>query len=556
MTTPSTSSQNSAGAAGAGSSGSPRSGLPRQGAQPAQPDRRPDQGRRTREITTGFLAGRVLALGVVAAIDLYAAPPLISAGNWIGVGILAVVSALVAALYLTRRFIPAKYLLPGTVFLVLFQVLPILYTISTSVTNFGDGHRGSKDDAVVAIQSTSLKQVDGAPEYALSPALRDGDLVFLLVATDAAGAKKVQVGTADGLADLPGASVGLTGKINEAPGYEILSAGDAAARQEEIGAFAVPTAQGAIKSSGLSRAVELKATQTYDAACDCVTDLATGVKYTADESQGYFVNPDGDHLSQGWKVNVGLRNFERLFTDPAISGPFFGAFVWNVAFAFLSVLTTFVLGLFCALALHSPRMRGTKIYRTLLILPYAMPSFAMLLVWRDMFNTDFGLINRLFGIHLDWLGAPTTARIALILVNLWLGFPYMFLVATGALQAIPRELTEAAGIDGATAWQGFRRVTMPLLLVALTPLLISSFAYNFNNFNAVRLVTNGGPFPVDNAATGSTDLLITYTVRLAFGGSGAQLGLAAAISMLIFALVASISAIAFRKSRALEEVYE
>jgi arabinogalactan oligomer/maltooligosaccharide transport system permease protein len=557
MTTPSTSSTNPGGAVSAGSSTSPRSPLPTQPAPPAGPGRgiRRTPARRPREISTGFLISRVIALGAVAAVDLYAAPPLISGGHWVGVGILVAVSLIVAYVYLTSRAIPAKYLLPGTIFLIAFQVLPVLYTVSTAFTNFGDGHRGSKAEAVVAIQTGSLQQVPDAPEYALSPALKDGELVFLLVTQDASGAKKVRAGTRDGLTDLPDAQVGLTGKVTDAPGYVVLNAGEAAARAQEIGDFSVPTEQGAITSSGLSRAVELKAARLYNAGCDCVTDVATGTRYTADESTGYFASPSGETLSQGWKVTVGLRNFTRLFTDSAISGPFLGSFVWNMTFALASVLTTFALGLLCALALHSPRMRGTRIYRTLLILPYAMPSFAMLLVWRDMFNSDFGLINRVLGVHVDWTGQPMTARFALIMVNLWLGFPYMFLLSTGALQAIPQELTEASSIDGATAWQGFRRVTLPLLLVALSPLLISSFAYNFNNFNAIEFVTRGGPFRPDNASSGATDLLITYTYRLAFGGGGAQFGFAAAISMIIFALVAAMSAIAFRRSRALEEVY-
>ena len=110
------------------------------------------------------------------------------------------------------------------------------------------------------------------------------------------------------------------------------------------------------------------------------------------------------------------------------------------------------------------------------------------------FNTDFGLINNLFGLDVDWFGGAGSARVAVILVQLWLGYPYMFLVATGALQAIPPELSEASRIDGASPWQSLRRVTLPLLLVALTPLLISSFAFNFNNFNAIYLTTDGGPF--------------------------------------------------------------
>ncbi len=550
MTTPAT----SGGTTSAGSESSPRSGVPRQPGR-RDPDSALGAARFSRDTTTGFLVGRVIALGLVGAIDLFMAPPLIAGGHWIGLAILAVVSVAVAFLYLTTRLIPYKYLVPGTIFLIAFQLLPILYTLTTAFTNFGDGHRGTKEEAVVAIQTSSLQQVPDAPEYALSPALKDGKLVFLLVVTDASGARKVEAGTRDGLTEVPDASVGLTGKINDAPGYTVLNPAQAAERAEEIGAFAVPTEQGAIKSSGLSRAVELKAARLYDKGCDCVTDVATGTKYSADEKQGYFVSPSGEHLAQGWQVSVGFHNFARLFTDPSISGPFLGSFVWNFAFAAFSVFFSFGLGLGCALALHSPRVRGTKFYRTVLILPYAMPSFAMLLVWRDMFNTDFGLVNRLFGLHVDWLGQPWTARMTLILINMWMGFPYMFLVATGALQAIPRELTEASSIDGASPWQGFRRVTLPLLLVALSPLLISSFAYNFNNFNAVQFVTKGGPYPPDNASSGATDILITYTYRMAFGGSGAQFGFAAAISTIIFALVATMSIIVFRRTRALEEVY-
>ncbi|MGW2197953.1 ABC transporter permease subunit, partial [Streptosporangium sp. NPDC001682] len=260
-------------------------------------------------------------------------------------------------------------------------------------------------------------------------------------------------------------------------------------------------------------------------------------------------------LAQGWQVNIGFANFARALTDPAISGHFFGVFVWNTFFAVASVAATFGLGMGVALVLHHPRMRGTKIYRIALILPYAMPSFAMLMVWRDMFNRDFGLINQMFGLSLDWLGEPTTARFAVILVNLWLGFPYMFLVTTGALQAIPRELTEAAGIDGASPAYAFRKVTLPLLLVALTPLLISSFAFNFNNFNAIQLTTQGGPFSAESPQVGATDLLITYTFRLAFGTGSAQFGFAAAISVFIFTIVAVVSAITFRQTRRQEEVY-
>ncbi|NRQ34646.1 ABC transporter permease subunit [Nonomuraea sp. NN258] len=503
-----------------------------------------------REITTAFVVSRIAVLAVAAAILLYAVPPLVTAESWVSLTLLGLVTAAIAYLYLTRRFIPAKYLIPGTIFLLAFQVFPVVYTVTTAFTNFGDGHRGDKQEAIVAIETGSVRQAPGSPEYSLTAALRGEELVFLLVDPKT---KQAQVGTPDGLAPLPGARLGVTGKVQQAPGYTVLKAPEAAARGQEISAFAVPTPGGVIKANGLSRAVEGRAALVYDAGCDCVR--GNGDTWTADEGQGYFVNAKGEHLAQGWQVNVGLDNFTRVLTNPTISGYFLSVFGWNVVFALTSVLASFALGMGVALALHHPRMRATKAYRIVLILPYAMPSFAMLLVWRDMFNQDFGLINSLFGLHVDWLGQTGTARLGVILVNLWLGFPYMFLVTTGALQAIPRELTEAAAIDGATPVKAFRRVTLPLLLVALTPLLISSFAYNFNNFNAIALTTDGGPFPTESPQVGRTDLLITYTFRLAFGAGGAQFGFAAAISVFIFAIVAVISTVAFRRTRKQEEVY-
>ncbi|MEU4478500.1 ABC transporter permease subunit [Micromonospora sp. NPDC023966] len=509
-------------------------------------------------ITATGLVVKVVLLGLVAGIAIWAAFPLVEAEHWVGLGILAATTAGLFYLYLTRRHIPAKYLVPGTLFLIAFQVFPVLYTASTAFTNFGDGHRGSKDDAIVAIQTSSVQQVPGSTEYSLSIATKGdpatGALVFLLSDPKT---REVFAGDAEGLRKLDAGDVTVspTGKITDAAGFTVLNFGQASGRSKDITDLVVPTAGGAVRSNGLSRAYEGKAVRAYDAGCDCVKDSETGKTWTADPATGSFVADDGERLTQGWKVNVGLKNFSRVLTDPNISGPFFGTLLWNFAFAIGSTGLTFLLGMAIALALHSPRMRGTNFYRVLLILPYAMPSFAMLLVWRDMFNTDFGLVNNLFGLGVDWFGGAWTARLAVLLVQLWLGYPYMFLVATGALQAIPRELTEASSVDGASPWQSFRSVTLPLLLVALSPLLIASFAYNFNNINAIWLTTEGGPFPADNPTNGATDLLITYTYRLAFGAQGAEFGMAAAVSLFIFAIVATVSAISFRRTRKQEEVY-
>ena len=514
-----------------------------------------------RQPSRGGLTGplvRVVLLGLVAGLAVWAAFPLVAERAWAGLTVLLVATAGLYYLYLGKRHVPARYLVPGTLFLIVFQLFPVLYTAATAFTNFGDGHRGDKRAAVVAIQTASVTRVPGSIEYALTVATTGdpatGPLSFL-VTDPATGA--VSAGTTAGLERLPpgGVTVNGAGRVTAAAGYTVLTGGQASARSREITDLAVPTPGGAIRSQGLSRAYEGRAGRAYAEQCDCIRDATSGRTWTADDKAGAFVAADGERLAQGWRVGVGPANFTRLVTDPAVSGPFARTLIWNLIFALASTGGTFVLGLGCALALHAPRMRGRGLYRTLLVLPYAMPSFAMLLVWRDMFNTDFGLINGLFGLDVDWFGGVASARIAVILVQLWLGYPYMFLVATGALQAIPAELSEASRIDGASPWQSLRRVTLPLLLVALTPLLISSFAFNFNNFNAIYLTTDGAPFPVDNPANGATDLLITYTYRLAFGGSGAQYGFAAAVSVFIFVIVAVISAVSFRRTRRQEEVY-
>jgi len=504
---------------------------------------------------TGTLL-RIAVLGIVAALAVFGAFPLIENESWVGLAILVLATAVIFAVYITPRAVPLKYLIPGTLLLLAFMVYPVLNTVATGFSNFGDGHRGTKEQAIESIEGNSVTQVAGSTVYQLTVAAEGdpatGDLVFLL--TDPDGAPFL--GTLDGLQELDPGSVELSdaGRILTAEGYTPLDIAQAGARSADLALLSVPTEAGAIRSSGLSQAFEGSPQSAYDEACDCITNVATGAVHTADDTVGFFVDENGDNLAQGWRVNVGFRNFTSVLTNPTIAKYFFSILVWNFVFAIMSVLLTFALGLLIALVLNNERLRGQRLYRSLLILPYAMPAFAMYLVWRDMFNTDFGLINKLLGTDINWFGTPMSARIAVLVVQLWLGYSYMFLVCTGALQSIPADLTEAAQVDGAKPFHAFRTITFPLLLVALAPLLIASFAFNFNNFTAIFLTTEGGPFPADNPRAGATDLLITYTYRIAFGGAGAQYGFAAAISVFIFLIVAVISAISFRRTQALEEV--
>jgi arabinogalactan oligomer/maltooligosaccharide transport system permease protein len=196
-----------------------------------------------------------------------------------------------------------------------------------------------------------------------------------------------------------------------------------------------------------------------------------------------------------------------------------------------------------------------------MILPYAFPGFLSAYVWKGMFNADYGFINyNILGFEpgsgIQWLADENWAKLAILLCNLWLGFPYMFLITTGALQAIPAELVESATIDGASAWQILRQIKLPLLLISLSPLLISSFAFNFNNFTIIYLITGGGPSgdPALGVDAGGTDILISFVYKIAFSSSqGADYGLASAFSVLIFFIVGGLSMIGFRRTKFLEE---
>jgi arabinogalactan oligomer/maltooligosaccharide transport system permease protein len=226
------------------------------------------------------------------------------------------------------------------------------------------------------------------------------------------------------------------------------------------------------------------------------------------------------------------------------------------------VVSTFVLGLALSLLFNDDRLRGKKIYRSIMILPYAFPGFLSAYVWKGMFDQKFGFINYNLlhakpGTGIPWLAEEGAAKWAILLCNLWLGFPYMFLITTGALQAIPGELTESATIDGATSWQQLRLIKLPLLLVSLAPLLISSFAFNFNNFTIIYLITGGGPSgdPSLGVDVGGTDILISFVYKIAFSSNqGADYGLASAFSILIFFIVGGLSMIGFRRTKFLEEV--
>jgi arabinogalactan oligomer/maltooligosaccharide transport system permease protein len=502
----------------------------------------------------GF-ALKLILLCAVNALGLYGVIAAVAVKSWAIAAFLAVALAVVDVCYFSKRMIPAKYLIPGLLFLLVYQVFVILYTGYAAFTNYGDGHNSNKQDAIDAILGRGSERLPDSLSAPVSILERDGELYFLLP-SDQAG--QALLGSATTPLHLVDDAVFEGSQPTGLPGYTTLEARQILAQQSEIGNLAVPRsenpADGFVRTTDGMNAYTYVSTMAYDPTADTIT-AADGTIYS-DNGQGNYASEAGERLEPGWKVTVGFSNFTSIITNKSLRGPFFGVLVWTFAYAILTVVIAFALGLSMALVLNHPTVKGRRILRALLILPYAFPAFLSAMVWQGLLNSKYGFINQVIfgGADIHWLESPWLARLSVLVVNVWMAYPYMFLVSTGAIQSMPPELEEAARVDGAGWMRVFWSVKLPLLLVSLAPLLISSFSMNFNNFNSIYLLTEGGPLENPTDMAGSTDILISFVYRLAFGGVNRQYGLACAISLLIFIIVAGISAYSYRKTKVLEEM--
>ncbi|GAA4705076.1 ABC transporter permease subunit [Kocuria gwangalliensis] len=507
----------------------------------------------------GFSAGFVVKLVLMALVNAFGLFGILSAwaaGSW---GILAflLIALIVADLVYflpTRRVLPAKYLYPGLIFLLVFQIFVVLYTAATAFTNYGDGHNSTKEAAINQLTRTYEQRVEGGREYSVRVLSNNGELA-LATAQDA----QVLVGTQDQPLSVAGDAQVTDGVITEVPGYDLLDYGQVTAAYEEVMDLRVPVseeaADGVLRTDDGRTAYAYMPSLVYDEQTDAM--VANDGTVYPNNGEGSFVSPTGEELRPGWRVFVGLQNFAAIFNPEILGGPFVSVTLWTFVFAILSVALTFFLGLLLAILFNDKNLKFRTVYRAIIFLPYAFPAFLSILIWAGLLNADFGYINQVLlgGANIPWLDNPWLARASLLMVNLWLGFPYMFLVTTGALQSIPSELYESAEMDGAGAAQRFRSITLPMLMVAVGPLLIASFAMNFNNFNVIYLLTGGGPQNLESTTgVGATDILISFVYKIAFAGGTNDYGVASALSILIFIMVALVSALTFRRSIAFEEI--
>lgn len=460
--------------------------------------------------------------------------------------------------YVRPFFSPWRWIAVGIALSMLFTMYPLFYTLYLSMTNMGSGHLVTKQQAIERLESEFYLPEGGLSYSWTAYQSESGDYALWLVDSNGVGylafpGQPIQALNAgeQGVGEFDEDGIPLT-----LEGYERLPRNRTVPLISTLGQISFGEDSKAVRISSLQAAKELQSKYRYDSAQDAIINQETGAVYYAGD--GAFVSDAEEELSPGYIVYVGLKHFENFLGNPGFREPLLSMLLWNIGFAFFSVFASFGVGLVVTLLFDN--LPGRRIIRALLIIPWPIPVLVSILIWRSMLNPDLGfvapLLESIFGTSPAWFQDTNWTRFAVIMVNVWLSYPYFYVISAGAIRSIPTEIYDAAVVDGASAWNKFYHVTLPLLLRILMPLLIASFTFNFNNFNVIYIFNFGNP-PMANSIVpmGHTDILISFVYRLAFVTSNVpNYGLAAAITVMLFILVASIVIIQMRFTNMLREV--
>jgi maltose/maltodextrin transport system permease protein len=485
------------------------------------------------------------ALATMVAAALYLILALYVQREFVFAMLFLVLTASAVAVFVSKRLYAHRYIFPAIAGMGLFVIFPLMYTVGIGFTNYSASNLLSFEQVNENLLSRTYQSE--AVRYDFKAFEREGGYVFYLE-----GEHQALVTPPVDLAD--GETRAPVFPADAMPEGEPLAIRDIIQLRQSLSELKLVTDDNRELSQASLRSFAAIHPQFTRHDNGTLTNNQTGETYFPNHDTGFYVNAEGQKLVPGWTVNIGWDNYVKVVTDPSISGPFLQIFVWTLSFALATVLFTLALGLVLANLLQWDQIRGKGFYRTMLILPYAVPAFISILVFKGLFNQNFGEINLvlegLFGVRPDWFSDPALARTMILIVNTWLGYPYMMLLCMGLLQAIPRDLYEASAMDGAGPINNLFNITLPLIIKPLMPLLIASFAFNFNNFVLIALLTGGAP-DIIGASTpaGTTDLLVSYTYRIAFQDSGQNFGLAAAIATAIFIVVGALSLINLKLSK-------
>lgn len=511
---------------------------------------KPPQSSQPRSLMHWLLLSALLMSGLYAVYMVY------SVGEGLIAGVLCSLLIVTTWVYASSRMMATRFVWPGVVAALIFVVVPMLYTMQMGFSNRST--RNLLDQARVRDYLLAQQYVLPNSEHEFSLHKSGTQYRLKLMSAEGQGYLSEALSLAADSSSKTAAPIPL----------QLIKSSDAAAEALPMPVSMreliplLPSLRGLRLATPSGLALSLNTLREFAAISplyavsegEALRNQLTAVAYRPNAVTGFYESAQGEQLLPGFATGVGLQNYQRIFTDPKFSEPFLRIFLWTVLFSALSVIFAASLGMVIAVLLNWEALRYKNVYRLILFLPYAVPGFISILVFKGLFNQNLGeinlILNGLFGVKPAWFTDPFLAKVMLLMVNTWLGFPYMMLLCSGLIKAIPADLYEASAIAGARPITNFFRITLPLVLKPLTPLLIAAFAFNFNNFVLISLLTKGRPDYLDmSVPAGTTDLLVSYTWRIAFQESGQQFGLASAISTVIFLLVAAVTLVQMRLSR-------
>ena len=499
--------------------------------------------------------GRWVALGLIAAIDLillYGVTMMYASGETPFALLVLLIITTGTWVFISHKGYSYRYVYPALLGVSVFIVFPLLYTVNVAFTNYSSSNLLPLE-RVKAIHMAKTYRTPGE-SYSFK-AWQQGENYQLLFISNKDTDKHLISESFGELTEPTEVTARLSPELPD--GME-LAFRDTIQIRHILKLLTIMLPDGGSLSMTSLREFGPQARIYDEGPNDTLIDSRNGDILTPDMTTGYYVDNTGEQIGPGFTVFNGWDNFSRVISDPGIQGPFLQIFTWTLTFSALSVLFTLIIGLLMACLVQWEPLKGNGVYRLLLILPYAVPAFISILIFRGLFNQNFGeinmLLNTLFGIQPEWFSNGFLAKTMVLIVNTWLGYPYMMILCIGLLKSIPDDLYEASAIDGATPVQNLFKITIPLIIKPLIPLLIASFAFNFNNLVLIALLTDGAPNIIGaTTPAGATDLLVSYTFRIAFGQYGQDYGLASAIATFIFLMVGVIAWLNLKATRRFTE---
>lgn len=492
-------------------------------------------------------------VGAMTVFFLYITMLMYGQGEVLYGTMLMVFTSLFAFIFLSDRAYVWRYVFPGLVGVFVFVIFPIMYTLGLTFTNKSNLHLLSfaqsksyflqQTYVAEGSMSYSLTIFEDGADYQLMLEDDNGQLYLTeeplpLTHTEPMQASVVEILVEPELESAPRkAAIDFRNELSnlnlEKPDGRLLVKSKLREYGERYPLWAPDEAD------------QLKLVNQED-----------GTILMADMDDGFFKDAEGEVYTPGFQVNVGFDNYVRVLTEEGMFAPFLQIFTWTMFFAIFTVVVTFFMGMVLASFVQWEPIKFRGLYQVLLILPYAVPAFILIMIFRALFNQNFGQINHvlelLFNISPAWNSDPNFTRTMILFVNLFLGYPYMFILSLGMLQSIPKDMYEASSLEGAGPITNFFKITLPLVLRPMLPLLIASFAFNFNNFVLIQLLTRGEPIIIGSSPqAGETDLLVNYAFRLAFMGDTQDFALGATVSTFIFMMV-GIFAVAYLKAAKIE----